>query len=95
MSSSKCLFSVGYFILKTTSEQLQLEIIPYKHSSQNLIMIIISLNLQLYLGLLLTNKCAVFCKLFVIQYDPKSLYNSEIQKLNVLSGSVTELIQNL
>ena len=35
-------FSVWYFILKTTSEQLQLEIISYKHSSQNLTMIIIS-----------------------------------------------------
>ena len=45
------------------NKELQLEIISYKHSSQNLIMIIISLNLHLYLGLFLTNKCAVFCKL--------------------------------
>ena len=51
-------------------------------------MIIISPNLHLYLGLFLTNKCAVFLQTSsVIQYDPKSLFNSEIQKLNVLSGS--------
>ena len=60
MSSSKCLFSVWYFILKTTSEQFQLEIISYEHSSKKFL---ISLNLHLYLGLFLTNKCAVFCKL--------------------------------
>ena len=84
--------------MKTTSGQLQLEIISYKQSrpGQNLIMIIISLNLHLYLGLFLTNKCAVFLQTSgVLQYDPKSLFNSEIQKVNVYSGSVTELIQNL
>ena len=81
--------------MKATSQQLQFEIISYKHSSQNLIMIIISLNLHLYLGLFL-NKCAVFLQTSgVIQYDPKSLFHYEIQKLNVLSGFVTELIQNL
>ena len=59
-------------------------------------MIIIFQSLHLYLGLFLTNKCAVFLQTSsVIQYDPKSLFHSEIQKLNVLSGSVTELIQNL
>ena len=31
----------------------------------------------------------------VFQYDPKSLFHSEIQNLDVLSGSVTKLIQNL
>ena len=54
----------------------------------------VGLNLHLYLRLLslfLTNKCAVFLQVWsVIQYDPKLFANSEIQKLNVFFGPVTE-----
>ena len=48
-------------------------------------------ELTLYLGLFWTNKCAVSSQTWsVIHYDPKSFFNSEIQKSNVSFGSVTE-----
>ena len=59
-------------------------------------MIILYLNMGLYLGLFLTDKCAVFEQtLSVVWYDPASFSTSEIQKLKCLfPGSVTES-QNL
>ena len=90
-----CQMCSYYFIFKTTIEQLQLKIISLKFLS------LLSefdddhhvLELALYLGLFLTrpNKCAIVLQTWnVIQYGPKSFSNSEIQKLNVSFGSVTE-----
>ena len=55
-------------------------------------MIILSLNMALYFGLFLVNKCVVFWKTWtVIKYDPKSFSNSEIQKLVTESRNLKKL----